>query len=81
MHLKFTGKCFVKQGLGLVLFCKMMPFIITEYGDIDKFKGGKMHAIYQAHDHYINIFEEQVRELQAEKSQGIITNVYSSSYR
>ena len=58
------------------LFCKMTPFIITKDGDMDKFKDGKMDAIYQADDHYFDFFEEQVRELQAEKSQGIITSVF-----
>ena len=59
-----------------ILFCKMMPFIITKDGDIDKFKGGKMDSIYQADDQYFNFFEEQVKELQAEKSQGIITSIF-----
>ena len=89
MDLKIIGKCFVKQGSGMfidevgnnlpvksILFCKMTPFIITEDGNIDKFKGGKIDAIYQADDQYLNIFEELVRELKAEKSQGIITGVF-----
>ena len=54
MDLKVLGKCFVKQGSGMVidkagnkllaqaiLFCKMTPFLVTEAGNIDKFKGGK----------------------------------------
>ena len=76
MDLKVAGKCFIEQGSGLVvdklgnklpaksvLFCKMTPFIITEDGDIDKFKGGKIDAIYQADDQYFNFFKEQVKEV------------------
>ena len=59
-----------------ILFCKMTLFIITEAGYIDKFDGGKMDAIYQADDQYFDFFEEQIRELQAKKSQGIIRSVF-----
>ena len=59
-----------------VLFCKMTPSIITEDRDIDKFKGGKMDAIYKVDDQYFNFFKEQVREVQANKSQGIITGLF-----
>ena len=81
MDLKVTGKCFIEQRSGLVvdtsgkrlltksvLFCRMTPFIITEYGDIDNFAGGKVDAIYQAANHYFNFFKEEVREIQVEKS-------------
>ena len=54
----------------------MTPFLITKDGDVDKFEGGKMDAIYLGDDQYFKFFEEQVRELQAEKSQGIITNIF-----
>ena len=40
-----------------------------------------MDAIYQADDQYFDFFEEQVREWQAKKSQGIITSVSLRSYR
>ena len=56
----------------------MTPFIITEDGNIDMFEGGKMDAIYQVDDQYLDFFETQVRELQAKKSQGIITSVEKS---
>ena len=59
-----------------ILFCKMTSFIINMDGNIDKFKGGEMDAIYQADDQYFNFFEEQVRKLQAKKSQGIITSIF-----
>ena len=65
MALKVIGKCFVKQGSGMVidkvgnklllksiLFSKMTPFIITKNGNIYKFEGGKMDAIYKANDQY-----------------------------
>ena len=79
----------VKQGSGMVIgeagnklpeksisFSKMTPFVITENGNEDKFKGGKMDAIYQADDLYFKFFEEEVREFQAEKSQCIITSIF-----
>ena len=90
MDLKVTGKCFVQEGSGLVmdeagsglqakcvLLCKMMPSVITKDGDIDKFKGGEMDAIYQADDQYFDLFDKQVMVLQAQKSQVIITSVFS----
>ena len=89
MDLKVTGKCFIEQGSGLVvdasgnrlpmksvLFCRMTPFIIIEGGDIDNFTGGQVDAIYQADDQHFGFFKEQVKELQVEKSQSIITNVF-----
>ena len=59
-----------------VMFCKITPFIITEEGDIDSFTGGKMEAIYQANDQFFEFFKGQVKELQAERSQSIITSVF-----
>ena len=59
-----------------ILFCKMTPFIVTEDGNVDKFESGKMDATYQADDQYFKFFEEQVRELQAKKSQSIITSIF-----
>ena len=76
MDLMVIGKYFVKQGSGMVidevdnklqvksiLFCKMTPFVITKDGNIDKFKGGKIDAIYQADDQYFKFFEDQVSKL------------------
>ena len=37
-----------------------------------------MDAIYQADDQYFYFLEEQVRELQGEKSQGIIKSVFQA---
>ena len=87
MDLKVVGKCFVKQWSCIdevgnklpvksILFCNMTPFIITKDGNIDKFEGGKMDDIYQADDQYLIFFEEQVRELQAEKSHSIIARIF-----
>ena len=56
-----------------VMFCRMMPFVITEEGDIDDFAGGKMEAVYQADDQF---FEGQVKELHVEWSQRIIMSVF-----
>ena len=88
MDPKVTGKCLIEQGSGMVidkagnklpakfiLFCKMMPFIITKDSDIDKFEGEEMDSSYQANDQYFNFFEEEVKDLQAKKSKGIITSV------
>ena len=89
MDLKVTGKCFVQLESGLVIdaagkkfpaksvmFCKMTPFVITEEGDINNFSGGKMETIYHRHDQYLEFFEEQVKELQAARSQSIISSVF-----
>ena len=46
----------------------MTPFIITKDGDIDNLAGGKVDAIYQADDQYLDFFKEQVQGLQVEKS-------------
>ena len=63
MDLKVIGRCFVEQGSGMVmdeaggklpakfiLFCNVTPLVITEDGDLDKFKGRKMDVIHQADD-------------------------------
>ena len=91
MDFKIAGKCFVKQESGLVvdasgnrlptksvLFYRMSPFIITKDGDIDNFTGGKVDAIYQAGGQYCDFFKEQVKKLQVEKSQSIITSVFQA---
>ena len=83
--------CFIKQESGLiideagnklpmksVIFCKMTPFVITEEEDIDNFTGGKMEAIYQVDDQFFEFFEGQVKELQVERSQSIITSVFQA---
>ena len=89
MDLEVTGKCFVEQESGLiideagnklpvkaVMFCKMTPFAITEEGDVDNFTGGKMETVYQADKQYFKFLEGQLKELQAERSQSIITSVF-----
>ena len=76
MDLKVIGKYFFKQESGLVIgeegnklpvksviFCKMTPFVITEDWDINNFTGGKMEAIYQAGNQFLEFFEGQVKEL------------------
>ena len=54
----------------------MTPFIITEDGDIDYFMGGKMATVFQVDNECFEFLEEQVRELQVEKSQGFISSVF-----
>ena len=86
MDLKIASKCFIEQGLDIivdstgnrvpaksVIFCKKIAFIITEDGDIDKFSGEEMGVIYQAADEDFNFFEAQVRELNAERNESILT--------
>ena len=87
MILKVTAKYVIEQDTGLVvdeasnnlptksvMLCKMTPFIITEEGDIDHFKDGKMETVYQVDNQSLEFFEGQVRELQVEKNQGFITS-------
>ena len=54
----------------------MTPFVIIEDRDIDRLEGGRMDAIYQADDQYFELFKEEVRKLQAEKSQSITISVF-----
>ena len=59
MGLKITDKCFIEQSSNLVvdstgnrilarpvIFCKKRAFIITKDGDIYKFAGKEVDAIY-----------------------------------
>ena len=70
IDLKIVSKCFIEQGLGLivdavgnmiiarsVIFCKKRAFIITKGGDIDTFAGEEMGITYQAADEDFNFFE------------------------
>ena len=50
--------------------------MITKDGDIDKFAGKEMCVIYQATDKDFNFFEAQVRELDSERNQSIITSIF-----
>ena len=76
-----AAQCFVEQdtGLmldmagnklptGLVIMCKLTPFIIMEDGDIDYLGGGKMEMVYQADDRYFKFLNQQVKELHMERS-------------
>ena len=91
MDIKVVSKCFIKQGSDLivdaagnripamsVVFCQKRPFIITEDGDINRFAGEEMEIICQATDEAFNFFESQVRELDAERNQSIITSILES---
>ena len=70
MENTIAAQCFVEQdtGLmldmaGLVIMCKLTPFIIMEDGDIDYLGGGKMEMVYQADDRYFKFLNQQVKEL------------------
>ena len=89
MDLKIVGKCFTEQGSDLfvdlagnripaksVIFCKKGPFIVIKDGDIDKFAAEEMDVIYQATDEDLNFFEAQVKELDTERNQSIITSIF-----
>ena len=91
MDFKVVAKCVLKQGTGLVvhdagnnlpamavIMCKMTPFVITEDGDTDNLAGRRMESVYQADDQYFKFFENQVRELHAERSQGIFASVFKT---
>ena len=75
--IRSSSRCIRQQApCRSVLFCRMTSFIITENGNINKFAGGKVDTIYQVNDQYFDLFEEQVKELQAERSQSIITSAF-----
>ena len=89
MESTIAAQCFVEQGTGLVLdmvgnklpaglviMCKLTPFVIMEDGDIDYVGGGKMEMVYQADDEYFGFLDQQVKEIHIERSQGIITSVF-----
>ena len=59
-----------------VIICKMTPFIFTEEGDIDYLAGSKMETVYQVDDQYFEFLEKLLSEVQAQRSQGIITSVF-----
>ena len=55
-----------------------MAFIITEDGDIDQFSSEGMGVIYQAADEDFNSLEAQVRELDAQRNQSVLTSIFRS---
>ena len=82
-----TDECFIEQSSNLVvdstgnriparsvIFYKKRAFIITEDGDIEKFTGEEVDAIYQDADEDFSFFETWVKELDAERNQSIITS-------
>ena len=89
MDLKIAGKCFIEQGLDLIvdsagnkisaksaIFCKKRPFIITEEGHIHKFLRPEMDVIYQASDEDFNFSKTQVRKLNAERNESVSTSIF-----
>ena len=61
---------------GLVIMCKLTPFVIMEDGDINYVGGDKMQTVYWADDEYFEFLNQQVKELHMERSQGFITSVF-----
>ena len=89
MDLKIARNCFIEQGSDLivdsagnrittklVIFCKKKAFIITKDGDISKFSGEEMDVIYQVADEDFNFLKAQLRELDAERNQSILTSLF-----
>ena len=59
-----------------IIFCKKRVFIITEDEDIDKIPGEEMGVIYEPSGEGFNFFKAQVRELNAERNQSILTSIF-----
>ena len=84
-----AAQCIVEQDTGLVLdmagntlsagsviMCKLTSFVIMEDGDIDHIGGDKIEMVYQANDQYFEFLDQQVKELDMERSQGFITSIF-----
>ena len=91
MDLKIASKCFIEKDSDLIvdsacsgipaksiIVCKQKAFIITKDGDIERFSGEGMGVIYQATDKDFNFLEAQVRELDAERNQSVLTSIFRS---
>ena len=65
-----------KLPAGLVIMCKLTPFVTMEDGDINYVRGGKMEMVYQADDKYFEYLNQQVKELHVERSQRFITSMF-----
>ena len=89
MESTITSQCFVEQETslvldmagnklpaGLVIMCKLPPFVIMEDSDIDYVGGDKMEIVYWADDKYFEFLNQQVKELHGERSQGFITSIF-----
>ena len=74
-----AAQCFLEQETGLVLdmagnklltgsviICKLTPFVIMEYVDIDCIGGGKIEIVYQADDKYFEFLDQKIKELHME---------------
>ena len=91
MDLKIASKCFVEKDSDLIVdsagsripaksvtVCKQKAFIITVDGDIDRFSGEGISVIYLATDEGFNFLEAQVRELDAERNQSVLTSIFTT---
>ena len=89
MEITIVAQSFVEQDTGLmldmegnklhtgsVIMCKLIPFVITEDGDIVYVGSGEMETVYQADDKYFQFLNQQVKALHMERSQGFITSMF-----
>ena len=60
-----------KLTAGLVIMCKLAPYVIMEDGDINYVGGGKMEMVYQADDKYFEFLNQKVKELHLKKESRI----------
>ena len=61
---------------GSVIMCKLTSFVIIDGSDIDYVGGGKIGMAYQADNQYYKFLNQQVKELNMERSQWFITSVF-----
>ena len=90
---KVIAKCVIEQDTGLVvdgagtklparavIMCKMTPFVITEAGDIDYLAGRRWKVSTRQRTSILSFFENQIRELHVESSQGIFASIFRGSH-
>ena len=76
MDFQVVAKCVIKEDTGLVveeggnklqagvvIMCKMTPFVITEDGDSDYLASRKKENVYQEDNQYFEFFKGKVKEL------------------
>ena len=86
-----AAQCFVEQETslvldmadnklpaGLVIMCKLTPFVIMEDGEIHYMGGGKIEMVYWGDDKYFKVLNEQVKEFHKKRSQRFITSVFGA---
>ena len=91
MDLKITSKCFIEKDSGLIVASagsripaksvtvpRQNYFIITEDTDINRLSREGMGVIYQTADEEFSFLETQVREVDAERNQSVLTSIFRS---